>query len=57
MAGTPAGLPAGVRLGEHAVAVASEARLLELKRLALAARDAPGDGEDLRFLEGRVRPA
>lgn len=45
-----------VRLGEHALAVASEARLLELKRLAAATRDEPGDAEDIRFLERRVRP-
>lgn len=45
-----------VRLGGHAVHVASEARLLELKRLAAASRDEPGDAEDIRFLERRVRP-
>ena len=45
-----------VRLGEYALAVASEARLLELKRLAAASRDEPGDAEDIRFLERRLRP-
>lgn len=45
-----------VRLGEHALAVASEAHLLELKRLAAASRDEPGDAEDIRFLERRLRP-
>jgi hypothetical protein len=44
-----------VRLGEHTLAVASDARLLELKRLAAASRDEPGDAEDIRFLERRVR--
>jgi hypothetical protein len=44
-----------VRLGEGTLAVASEARLLELKRLAAASRDAPGDAEDIRFLARRVR--
>lgn len=40
-----------VRLGGERVPVASATRLLELKRLAAAARDAPGDAEDIRFLQ------
>jgi len=39
--------------------IASEPDLLRLKRIARAARSAPGDAEDLAFLEARtrVRPA
>ena len=35
--------------------IASEADLLQLKRIARAARSAPGDAEDLAFLEARAR--
>ncbi len=33
--------------------MASDEDLLELKKIAAAARSAPGDAEDIRFLEGR----
>jgi hypothetical protein len=37
--------------------VASEADLLRLKRIARAQRSAPGDAQDIAFLEARQRPA
>ncbi len=36
--------------------IASERDLLELKTIARAARDAPGDAEDIAFLEARRKP-
>jgi hypothetical protein len=45
-----------VRMGAHTVRVADERDLLELKRLAKADRDAPGDAEDIAFLERRIKP-
>ena len=36
--------------------VASEADLLRLKRIAQAQRSAPGDAQDIAFLEARQRP-
>jgi hypothetical protein len=57
-------LPAAT-LAEHATrtkirarvfAIASETDLLRLKQIARAARSAPGDAEDIAFLEAR-RPA
>ncbi len=39
----------------HVFDVASEQDLLQLKRIAKAARSAPGDAEDIAFLEGRTR--
>jgi hypothetical protein len=37
----------------HVFEIASEADLLRLKRIAKAARSAPGDAEDIAFLESR----
>jgi hypothetical protein len=37
----------------HVVKVASESDLLRLKRIARASRSAPGDAEDIAFLEAR----
>lgn len=45
-----------VRVGVHTLRVADERDLLELKKIAAAARDAPGDAEDLAFLERRIKP-
>ena len=39
----------------HAFDVASEPDLLHLKRIAKAARSAPGDAEDIVFLESRSK--
>lgn len=36
--------------------IASDQDLLRLKRIAKAARSAPGDAEDIAFLESRLRP-
>lgn len=44
-----------VRIGRHSLHVADERDLLELKKLAIADRDAPGDAEDLAFLERRTK--
>jgi hypothetical protein len=41
------------RIRSHAFAIASEEDLLRLKRIAEAARSAPGDAEDIAFLESR----
>jgi hypothetical protein len=38
------------------LAVASDADLLHLKVLARANRSAPGDAEDIAFLEARLEP-
>jgi hypothetical protein len=35
--------------------IASEADLLRLKKIARAARSAPGDAEDIAFLESRQK--
>ena len=43
-----------VRVGTHTLRVADERDLLELKKIAAADRDAPGDAEDLAFLERRL---
>lgn len=45
-----------VRIGRHALHVAAETDLLELKKIAAANREAPGDAEDIAFLERRRRP-
>lgn len=42
------------RIRSHLFSVASDADLLTLKRIAAAARSAPGDAEDIAFLESRV---
>lgn len=44
-----------VRIGTHVLHVAGERDLLELKKIAVANRQAPGDAEDLAFLERRIR--
>jgi hypothetical protein len=41
------------RIRSHAFTIASEEDLLRLKRIAHAARSAPGDAEDIAFLESR----
>lgn len=43
------------RIRSHLFAVASDEDLLTLKRIAAAARSAPGDAEDIAFLEARLR--
>jgi len=43
------------RIASSFFRVASEPDLLRLKRIAMAARSAPGDAEDVAFLESRVR--
>jgi hypothetical protein len=45
-----------ITVRKQAFLVASEADLLNLKRIARAKRVAPGDAEDIAFLEARVRP-
>lgn len=42
-----------VRIGRHGLQVASESDLLQLKKIAAARRQAPGDAEDIAFLEHR----
>ncbi|MEZ5312761.1 MAG: hypothetical protein R2862_03455 [Thermoanaerobaculia bacterium] len=41
------------RIRSHLFHIASEPDLLQLKKLALAERDVPGDASDIAFLEGR----
>jgi Nucleotidyl transferase AbiEii toxin, Type IV TA system len=41
------------KIRSHVFAIASEHDLLHLKRIAKAARSAPGDAEDIAFLESR----
>jgi hypothetical protein len=41
------------KIRAHVFAIASEADLLRLKQIARAARSAPGDAEDIAFLEAR----
>ena len=41
------------RIRAHEFDIASEEDLLRLKRIARAARSAPGDAEDIAFLEAR----
>ena len=43
------------KIQSHAFAIASDEDLLALKRIAAAARTAPGDAEDIVFLERRLR--
>jgi hypothetical protein len=43
------------RIRSHVFAIASDEDLLALKRIAAAARKAPGDAEDIAFLEARLR--
>ncbi len=45
------------RIRAHVFDVASEEDLLRLKRIARAARTAPGDAEDIAFLEARLKDA
>lgn len=52
-AATLAGRATRVRLGQHRLHVASESDLLALKKIAAARRQAPGDAEDIVFLEHR----
>lgn len=43
------------KIRSHLFAIASDEDLLTLKRIAAAARSAPGDAEDITFLEARLR--
>jgi len=43
-----------MRIRSHLLAVASDEDLLALKRIAAAARSAPGDAQDIAFLESRL---
>jgi hypothetical protein len=54
-AATLAKRAARVRIGAHTLRIADERDLLDLKKLAIADRSAPGDAEDLAFLERRLR--
>ena len=54
-AATLAGQATRTRVRSHVLDIASEADLLRLKRIAKAARSAPGDAEDIAFLESRRR--
>jgi hypothetical protein len=44
-----------IKIRSHAFTIASENDLLRLKRIAHRARSAPGDAEDIAFLESRRR--
>jgi hypothetical protein len=44
-----------ITIHSHVFEIASEQDLLRLKRIAKAARSAPGDAEDIAFLESRRR--
>lgn len=44
-----------MKIRSHVFAIASEPDLLRLKQIAKAARVAPGDAEDIAFLEARQR--
>lgn len=44
-----------IRIRSHLFAIASDADLLALKRIAAAARSVPGDADDIAFLEARLR--
>ena len=43
-----------VRVGKHHLHVAGEGDLLDMKKIAAAARQSPGDAEDIAFLERRL---
>jgi hypothetical protein len=45
------------KIRSHVFHVASEQDLLRLKKIAKAARSAPGDAEDIAFLEARRKSA
>lgn len=44
-----------MKIRSHVFAIASEADLLSLKKIAAAARSAPGDAQDIAFLESRAK--
>jgi hypothetical protein len=46
-----------IKIRTHPFDIASEQDLLQLKRIAQAARSAPGDAEDIAFLESRGKAA
>lgn len=46
-----------IKIRSRVLRVASEDDLLQLKRLAKAARSSPGDAQDIEFLEARARQA
>ncbi len=48
---------AKMKIRSHVFAIASDEDLLALKRIAAAARSAPGDAEDIAFLESKLRTA
>jgi hypothetical protein len=45
--------PVRFQIRTHVFKIASEQDLLRLKRIATAARSAPGDAEDIALLESR----
>ncbi|MDQ3169862.1 MAG: hypothetical protein M3Q55_06975 [Acidobacteriota bacterium] len=54
-AGALASRATKTKIRSHVFAIASDEDLLALKRIAAAARFAPGDAEDIAFLESRLR--
>lgn len=44
-----------MKIQSHLFEIASEADLLRLKQIAAAARSAPGDAQDIAFLEARLK--
>ncbi|HXV61533.1 MAG TPA: hypothetical protein VEK15_12625 [Vicinamibacteria bacterium] len=46
-----------IKIRSHTFIIASEEDLLRLKKIAHAARSAPGDAEDIAFLESRRKPS
>jgi Nucleotidyl transferase AbiEii toxin, Type IV TA system len=46
-----------MKIRSQVLRVASEADLLRLKRMAMAARSSPGDVQDVEFLEARLKQA
>lgn len=43
-----------MKISSHVFAIASDEDLLALKKIAIVARKAPGDAEDIAFLEARI---
>lgn len=46
-----------IKIRSHPFTIASEEDLLRLKKIAQKARSAPGDAEDIAFLESRRKPS
>lgn len=53
-AATLAGRATKMKIQSHVFTIASDEDLLALKRIAATARKAPGDAEDIAFLEARI---